>query len=81
MNKKNREFNKKLQKEIKYRIKSFFISLTKNDKSEKRSDIVDKIKKNDKYENNELNKLYFILGNDTNVSIDIVVKFKEPWNE
>jgi len=78
MNKKNREFNKKLQKEIKYRIKSFFISLTKNDKSEKRSDIVDKIKKNDKYENNELNKLYFILGNDTNVSIDIVVKFKEP---
>ena len=81
MNKKNRELNKKLRKEIKYRIKSFFISLTKNDKSEKRSDIVDKIKKNDKYENNELNKLYFILGNDTNVSIDIVVKFKKPWNE
>ena len=80
MNKKNRELNKKLRKEIKYRIKSFFISITKNDESKKRSDIVDKIKKDDKYESNELNKLYFILGNDTNDSIDIV-KFKKPWNE
>ena len=77
MNKKNRELNKKLRKEIKYRIKSFFISITKNDESKKRSDIVDKIKKDDKYESNELNKLYFILGNDTNDSIDIV-KFKKP---
>jgi len=80
LNKKNRELNKKLRKEIKYRIKSFFISITKNDESKKRSDIVDKIKKDDKYESNELNKLYFILGNDTNDSIDIV-KFKKPWNE
>ena len=78
MNKKNRELNKKLRKEIKYRIKSFFISLTKNDESEKRSDIVDKLNKLDKYESNELNKLYFILSNNTNVSIDIVVKFKKP---
>jgi len=77
LNKKNRELNKKLRKEIKYRIKSFFISITKNDESKKRSDIVDKIKKDDKYESNELNKLYFILGNDTNDSIDIV-KFKKP---
>ncbi|ORX54735.1 hypothetical protein BCR36DRAFT_368370 [Piromyces finnis] len=65
------DLNKRLTKELKYRIKAFFTNFIKEDKIKEKDP--DELME---FRDYEKNILYFILGNNTNVSITIIVKFK-----